>query len=283
MEADLPPEAMQYLLARELNRPAVVWQMPEGYLKRPSLDRVLVVAMGDKEKDEAVSGDNPNDLEKRIKELQSKITKYPKNPDLYYQLSNLYEENKQYDNSLESFKKAVDNGLKGVGGSNGNVEAQNYFKSAETLRRAKKYEEAIKEYEKALTLDSNNGRYYEQLAYTLRELGKIEEAIKTAKKGTQVDPTSLDCLSELEFEYRQKGEYYSSILASEKILCIGPKGNISMGMVQTSHYAIAFSLKGLGKYKEAIEHLNELAKYEKEDEYTIKLRKECIEELNKSK
>ena len=51
-----------------------------------------------------------------------------------------------------------------------------------------KYEEAIKDYDKAIELNPNNGAFYNNRGVSKENLGEYNEALKDYKKALELDP-----------------------------------------------------------------------------------------------
>ncbi len=86
-------------------------------------------------------------LEGRIAELQQKIEQKPRNPDLHFELSKLYEEDveRYYDEALDEFEIAVDKGLKGRTIIWNDLGTRAVNKGVAFLKE-EEYDEAIKDY-----------------------------------------------------------------------------------------------------------------------------------------
>ena len=66
--------------------------------------------------------------------------------------------------------------------------AKYYLNYGMMLYRMKRYEDALTQLQKALSLDDEKSKIYKFLGKVYAKLGQVDEAIKTYKKGKKVDP-----------------------------------------------------------------------------------------------
>lgn len=187
----------------------------------------------------------------KILDLENKIRQSPNNARLHLALSNLYEENGQYDKSLDEFRLAVKNGL----GKRKKIYAKKesltgYAKEKEKcleLRRNKKYDEEMSR------LTSLLKRYpefkfeiYGGIAETYSLKGDQDMALEHIKKSVNLDPSITENYFGLGEIYRKKKDFQRALLNYEKYGCFDE-------YYKDRYYAgIAMTRENMGQYKEAI-------------------------------
>lgn len=145
---------------------------------------------------------------KAIEAINRSIQIDPSNTDARMNLAAFHEDAKQYDKAIAEYEAVIkiDGAHRGEAYSNvsrcmlekGNVAgAKKYLNDALATnpnnadahwqlgniywKKEKKTDDAIKEYKMAITLESNNASFYENLALLLEDLNKKDEAISTWK------------------------------------------------------------------------------------------------------
>jgi len=92
---------------------------------------------------------------------------------------------------------------------------------------AKKYDEAIEAYTKAVKLDPTNPVYFSNRAAAHSSVDDHESAIVDAKKAAELDPNFVKAYSRLGHAYYSKGDYGAAVQAFEDGLKVDP-GNANL-------------------------------------------------------
>jgi len=109
--------------------------------------------------------------------------------------------------------------------------------------------EAIKAYNKAITIKPDYAEAYSNMGIVLNEQGKMKEAIKAYSKALAIKPDNADAYNNMGLALQNQGKLEEAIKAYNKALDIKPDyadAYINMGN----------AFKGQGKLKEAIEAYN---------------------------
>jgi serine/threonine-protein kinase len=107
-----------------------------------------------------------------------------------------------------------------------------------------RYEQALKEVEKAFALDSVNAEVYRLKAFIYENLGRFHEAEKTYKQAIALRPDYWDGYNNLGFFYFQRGRYDEALTQFQQVVALTPdniKGYNNLGALY--HY--------LARYDEA--------------------------------
>ena len=214
-------------------------------------------------------------LEGRISQLQQEVRADPRNPDLHFELSKLYEEDveRYYDESLSEFCLAVDRGLKEKGYNILNRSVTRKNNKGVSLFERGKYDEAIEMFESALEEDLNNPYTYANLCSAYGSKGEFEKAIEYIRKAVDLDPTNVALHMTMGVTCIKKGDLELALLNYNKIEHIDPKYN-------RQYFGVATAYRGLGQYENAIGALDRLSESAKEIPQIIELRQECVRLLN---
>ncbi len=214
-------------------------------------------------------------LESRISQLQQEVQADPRNPDLHFELSKLYEEDveKYYDEALSEFGLAVDNGLKGRSEWKDSRKVGRINNQGVSLFNKGRYDEAIEKFEESLEEDTNNPHTYNNISGVYFTKGEFEKAIEYAKIAVDLDPTNVDFHMSTGAAYLKKGDFELSLLNYNKIGHIDPKH-------YQQYFGVALAHKGLGQYENAINVLDKLPESAKEIPQVVELRQECVRLLN---
>ncbi len=213
-------------------------------------------------------------LEGRIAQLQQEVQADPKNPDLHFELSKLYEEDveKYYDQSLSEFKVAVDNGLKGktvMWNGLGDVNAHN----GAIALQAGNYDKAIRNFEAAAKFNPNHPVMYGNIGVAYSRKGNQNKAIEYEKKAIDLDPSNSVFHETIGAMYLENRDFKMGLLNLNKTLYLTPENKrIYKGIAKAYH--------GLGEYSNAIEVLDQLPRDLRKHDDVKALRKECVGLLN---
>ena len=219
---------------------------------------------------QAVQGaQEDNSLEGRIAQLQQSIEQDPRNPDLHFELSKLYEENMQYDGALDEFGLAVDNGLKGLPKLfRWNEAARNLNDSGVALFGVGQYDEAIKLYESALRLNPNNPNIYANLGTAYYQKGEYDQAVEYERKGANLDRLSVPFHLTLGLMQIEQGDLRGALLSLNKIKHLD--SNYKGG-----YWGIGRAYQGLGEYDKAIDAYKTYLTVDKGNKEVKALIKDC--------
>ncbi len=226
-------------------------------------------------------------LESRISQLQQEVQADPKNPDLHFGLSQLYEEDveKYYDESLSEFKIAVDNGLKGISVlSELSVRGGKMNTTGKKLLEQGEYGAALNAFKSAKVLSGGDPRPIYNIGNVYHIQGRLDEALESFKEALGLDRTEKIIYQSIGSVYLGKEDPKLALLYFNKGKCIDPDYPFfDMG--------IGKSLMLLERYDEAIQAFDSgLALYsqkrrlDKTEKQLIKkakmYRKECVRLLN---
>ncbi len=217
-------------------------------------------------------------LEARIAQLQQSIEQDPRNPDLHFELSKLYEEDvgRYYDEALSEFGLAIDNGLKGQPYNLLNESVIKANNVGTGLWKAKRYDAAIESFKLAIGLDPSNPQSYCNTAIAYSSKKEHEEALIYMKKAIDIDPINFPFYRTLGAIYLKKEDFKLVLLSCNKIKYIDSKYN-------EHYYGIAKAYHGLGQYENAIEALDQLPRDLRKNDTVKAFRKECVGLLKQSR
>ena len=230
-------------------------------------------------------------LEGRIAQLQTRVAERPRDPDLHFELSQLYEEDveRYYDESLSEFKAAVDNGLKGrsilsdvYGRPGGNMNTL-----GRKLLNQGQYDEAIEAFKSAYALSKLSGgdaRPIHNIGHVYHVQGKLDKALESLKEALSLDKTEKEVYKSIGMVYISKEDYKSALLYFNKGKCIDADDPLF-------DFGIGKALMLSEKYDEAIrafdrglDFYSQKRRLDKTEKQLIKkakmYRKECVGLLN---
>ncbi len=225
-------------------------------------------------------------LEGRISQLQQRIEESPRDPDLHFELSKLYEEDveKYYDQSLSEFKVAVDNGLKGISVlSELSVRGGKMNTTGKKLLESGQYDAALKAFKSAKVLSGGDPRPIYNIGNVYYAQGRLDKALESFKEALSLDRTEEIIYQSIGSVYLSKEDPRLALLYFNKGKCIDPNYPFfDMG--------IGKSLMLLEQYDEAIQAFDRgLALYsqkrrlDKTEKQLIKkakmYRKQCIQKI----
>lgn len=126
-------------------------------------------------------------------------------------------------------------------------QAQEYFEQGVNLTKARKYDEAAKLYEQAVTLNPNFDSAYHEWGYALLKLKKYNESVSASQKALTLR-NEAETLLNLGLAYIGLEKWQESIESFEKAIKLKPK------LVQ-AHFNLAIALRNINRTDEAIESL----------------------------
>ena len=215
-----------------------------------------------------------NSLEGRIAQLQQRIEERPKDANLHFELSKLYEEDIEtyYDEALSEFKVAVDNGLKGrtvIWNDLGDVNVDVGLIALE----AGNYDKAIRNFEKAARFNPNHYSMYGNIAVVYWNKKELDKAIEYWKISIDLNPSEADSYESIGVMYLENQEFRLGLLNSNRYLLLNPENEEINWSISEAHY-------GLKQYNKAIEAIDELPRDLRKHDAAKALRKKCVGLLN---
>ena len=97
-----------------------------------------------------------------------------------------------------------------------------WFKKGYNASMAKKYDEAIEYYKKAIAINPNYADAHANLGVNYMQKGKFDEAISNLKEAIEIDPMNAGAHFNLGLVYDKKGKVDEAIFEYEKTLDIDP-------------------------------------------------------------
>jgi len=127
-------------------------------------------------------------------------------------------------------------------------EEEEWFNKGVKAFNTKNYEEAIKCFKKAITINPNNERIHYNLGITYYEKGMLDEAIAEYKKGIAIKPNHIDAHYNLGVTYNEKEMFDEAIVEFNKIIAINPDS-------AAAHHNLGYAYLKKGLNSMAADHL----------------------------
>ncbi|MFC1480843.1 tetratricopeptide repeat protein [Candidatus Neomarinimicrobiota bacterium] len=210
-------------------------------------------------------------LESRIAQLQQEVQADPRNPDLHFELSKLYEQDveKYYDQALSEFGLAVDNGLKGSQKPFvWNEVAMGVNDSGMLLYQSGQYDEALVLLESARKLNPKNPNIYMNIGASYFMKGEHDKGVEYIRKAVDLDPVSIIFNQSLGYIQLEQGDLKGALLSLNKIDFLDPNN-------KTEYWGIGRAHQGLGEYDKAIDAYKTYLTVDKGNKEVKALIKEC--------
>ncbi|KIE04702.1 hypothetical protein NF27_GI00070, partial [Candidatus Jidaibacter acanthamoeba] len=122
----------------------------------------------------------------------------------------------------------------------------NYYKKGDESYLFKKYEEAIKHFNKAILIEPNNAEYYNRRGNAYYAQGKYKEAIEDYSQAIELKPNNETYYSNRGMAYNKLKDYENAIKDFNAAISINFRNDEGYNRKGNAYYA-------QGKYKEAIE------------------------------
>lgn len=125
-------------------------------------------------------------------------------------------------------------------------EAVALYEKAKMLAKAKKYEEAVMYFNKALNINPKYKEAQNERGNVLLMLGKTDEALDSFNTATLIDPTYVEAWKNKEAVHLLRGDYDEAVKCLDQILGLNPKDEfilLSKGALLTN----------LHRYRESVE------------------------------
>ena len=99
---------------------------------------------------------------------------------------------------------------------------EEWFKKGREAHKAKNYEEAIKCFKKASTINPNSASIHYNLGVTYYDKGMLDESITEYKKAIAIYPNYIDAVYNLGLAYSEKELMDRAIAEFKKVIAINP-------------------------------------------------------------
>jgi tetratricopeptide (TPR) repeat protein len=111
-----------------------------------------------------------------------------------------------------------------------------------------RYQDAIRDYTRALSIDPDNASAYINRGFAYDELGRYQDAIRDCTRALSIDPDNAIAYNNRGFAYDELGRYQDAIRDYTRTLSIDPD------------YAIAYNNRGVSKGKLGIYNCDDYLK-----------------------
>jgi tetratricopeptide (TPR) repeat protein len=155
------------------------------------------------------------DLDSGAKNLDITIASDPESNEYkqyYYEM-----ERYLMDNCPSMKSKLASNDLQGKNSVSQNPEAIRFYSAGQKADTKENYQEAIKNYLKAVQVDPTFAFAYDNLGVSYRKTGDFGNAIKAYKKSLEINPQGETPLQNLAIVYQQTKEYRKAIDCYEQL------------------------------------------------------------------
>lgn len=120
-----------------------------------------------------------------------------------------------------------------------------HYKKANELYTQKQWDQAIAEYTKAISMDSNQPFFYINRALSYNQIGEYDLAIADCSKAISKKHGIALAYTTRASAYNEKGLYLLAMADAEKAIELNPK--LALGYINKG-----WALYGLGKYRESV-------------------------------
>ncbi len=133
-----------------------------------------------------------------------------------------------------------------------------HYQAARSLEQQGRYEDATREFQRAISINSKNSLYYDYLAFCLEELRRYDEAIEVINQVLSLDPKDSYAYRELGICYYEKQQLEKAIKALQQAVSLGPLDAVS-------YRWLGYALYRSQKYDSAADALDAALKLEPND------------------
>ena len=134
-----------------------------------------------------------------------------------------YEIERFLNDSCSAFKKAAaSNNEESDFSTSGNPKALEAYNEGVVKMQAEQYKEAIKFFEKAVSIDEKFAFAWDNIGICFRKTAQYEEALKAYKKSLEIDPKGKTPLQNIPVVYSYMKNYDEAIRAYENLAAIHP-------------------------------------------------------------
>jgi len=148
--------------------------------------------------------------------------------------------------ALEDFNKAVEIGLR-------EDCTDFYVCKASTLRALERYEEALKDVNDGLMIDSKKPELWLEKTWILVKLERIDEAKKHIETAIQIEPTGLHALNGIAYSLYLVGEYSKALDFANKVIQKEPNDASYLDTLACILYKLGQDENALETFKKALE------------------------------
>jgi tetratricopeptide (TPR) repeat protein len=129
------------------------------------------------------------------------------------------------------------------------IESKKFYEQGVAHTKAGEYEEAVKAYQRAISLKGDYIEAHHELGYALYKVKKYEESITASKQAIVLNPKNADTYHNLGLAYSILGKWQEAIKAFQQAISIKP------------NYPVAYYDLGLA-YKNALENESAMASFQ---------------------
>jgi tetratricopeptide (TPR) repeat protein len=223
-----------------------------------SIELIEEVSEGEKLIIKGIQAGINNDFEKQLEYSQKLEEKYPTDEYVLYQIGNLYFSQHKFEKAIEYYKKIIQI----------NTEfAPVYNQLGYALRNLEKFDAAEKVFKKYIKLIPNNPNPYDSYGELLLKMGEYEASLEQYRKAIKHDSNFVASYIGMASNLVYISDYYEARLLMERFY------NKARNDAEKRRALIftAISYVDEGKYKDAIEVLEKLAKKSKENNDDVAL------------
>ncbi|MGI5992127.1 MAG: tetratricopeptide repeat protein [Methanosarcina sp.] len=138
------------------------------------------------------------------------------------------------------------------------------------------YEEAIKAFDKAIEIDSQSSEVWNNKGLCLTNLGDYEKAMKAYDKAIEIDSQSLEAWYNKGLALKSLDNYEEAIKAFDKAIEVNSHDS-------DAWYNKGYSLECLGNYEEAIKAFDKVIEIDPQDSYAWYNKGTCLAHLSNNK
>ena len=133
-----------------------------------------------------------------------------------------------------------------------------HYEAGRSLEEQARYEDATREFQRAISINSKNSFYYDDLAFCLQKLERYDEAIEVLNQAISLDPKDSYAYRELGIGYYAKLQLEKAIKALRQALSLDPSDFFS-------HLYLGYALYRSQNYDAASNALGEALKLDPKD------------------
>jgi membrane protease YdiL (CAAX protease family)/tetratricopeptide (TPR) repeat protein len=155
----------------------------------------------------------------------------------------------------ETLRQGYQQDVSRLADSNSNKE---HYEAGRSLQEQGRYEDAARAFQRAITINSKNALYYDDLAFCLEKLERYDEALEASKRALLLDPEDSYAYRELGIGYYSKQEFGKAIEALQQSVSLDASDFFS-------YLYLGYALYRSQKYDAAAKALDAALKLEPND------------------